>query len=132
MSQQPPPSEDGEAVPLSWIRCPARKTPNEVWARGNQHLTGEVDVAGVAEILEGKHSDDTDRSHERSTGKPRTEWPRRRERVRLLGELYPDADQRIVVDDLDLSDLGGWRHYHSWEFVHAVRQGKIDVPIPER
>jgi len=35
----------------------------------------------------------------------------------MLSEIYLNADRYVVVDDVDLSEIDGWEHYTSWEFV---------------
>lgn len=91
-------------VPVAWVAELAER--HEVWAIGNQMLKDEVDVPGFAELRE--HFDGTP-----------TLYPRAR-RLELLDEVYPDADEYVVVDDADLSDVDGWCHYFPAEFVEAA------------
>jgi hypothetical protein len=119
-----------EAVPLSWVRHLAHETANPVYAIGNQQLAEEAAIPGVVDIV-GRHPDDwetwlggkqSDGYYER--------FPLRRERLALIADLHPEADEYIVVDDIDLSDVDNWSHYHAWEFVPAVDRGEVDVALP--
>jgi hypothetical protein len=118
------------AVPLEWVRHLAHETDHAVYAIGNQLLANEAAVPGVVDIV-GMHPDawgewlgekQPDGHYER--------FPTRRERLALIEDLHPEAEGYIVVDDLDLSDVAGWNHYHAWDFVPAVRQGEIDSSLP--
>lgn len=131
----PHPDPEKEPVPLAWVRHLAHHTDNAVYAHGHQELTNEGDIPGNRKAKERVNSaydaswhetlgvDVTERSYD--------EGLRRRERVRLLEYIHPDAEEYIVVDDVDLSDIEGWRHYHSWEFVRAVREGRRTFDLPE-
>ena len=57
-------------------------------------------------------------------------WPDRDERLHILAELFPDATEYIVVDDLDLSHVDGWTHYHAWDFLDAIDNGHLDLSHP--
>jgi hypothetical protein len=121
----PPPMDDHEAVPLAWIAHLAHRTEHIVYATGNQLLKREATIPGTTEIL---------------AAHPAYEWPNsdssnqqylsRQEQVQLLGELYDDADQHIVVDDEDLSKLDDWTHYYSWDFVPEARNSNIVSDLP--
>ena len=121
----PPPWDDREAVPLTWIAHLAHRTEHIVYATGNQLLKREATIPGTTEIL---------------AAHPAYDWPdsdssnqlylSRQEQVRMLGELYDDADQRTVVDNVDLSELDGWAHYYSWDFVPAARKDNIVSELP--
>ncbi len=124
------PHPNREAVPLAWVRHLAHETDHAVYAIGNQLLADEAAIPGVVDIV-GRHDDEwedwlggkqPDGYYER--------FPARRERLDLIADLHPDADGYVVVDDLDLSDVSGWDHYHAWEFVPAVEQGDIDPDLP--
>jgi len=124
------PHPDREAVPLEWVRHIAHETAHSVYAIGNQILAEEAAIPGVVDIV-GRHADDwadwlggkqPDGYYER--------FPTRHERLALIADLHPDADGYIVVDDIDLSTVDGWEHYHAWEFVPAVRRGEIDPALP--
>lgn len=119
-----------EAVPLEWVRHIAHETGHAVYAIGNQDLAEEAAIPGVVDIV-GRHADDWD---EWLGGKQPDgyyeRFPDRRERLSLIADLHPDAEDYVVVDDLDLSDVEGWDHYHAWEFVPAVEQGDIDPGLP--
>jgi HEAT repeat protein len=115
-----------EAVPLEWVRHLAHETEHAVYAIGNQALADEAAIPGVVDIV-GMHPDDWNEwlGEKRPDGYYER-FPTRRERLGLIAELHPDADGYVVVDDLDLSDVDGWDHYHAWEFVPAVERGTID------
>jgi HEAT repeat protein len=101
-----------------------------VYAIGNQELAEEASIPGVVDIV-GRHDDDWDEWLGEKLPSGRYEqFPKRRERLSLIADLHPEADDFIVVDDLDLSDVAGWEHYQAWEFVPAVEQGLIDPNLP--
>ncbi|MDB2250000.1 HEAT repeat domain-containing protein [Halorubrum ezzemoulense] len=119
-----------EAVPLEWVRHLAHETPHRVYAIGNQTLAEEAAIPGIVDIV-GRHPDEWDEwlGEKQPTGRYER-FPLRRERLALIADLHPDADDYIVVDDLDLNDVDGWEHYHAWEFVPAVKQGQIHPDPP--
>ncbi len=119
-----------EAVPLAWVRHLAHETDHAVYAIGNQDLAAEAAIPGVVDIV-GRHPDDWNRwlGEKRPDGRYER-FPDRRERLALIADLHPDADGYVVVDDLDLSDVDGWDHYHAWDFVPALRRGDIDPSLP--
>ncbi|QSG16306.1 HEAT repeat domain-containing protein [Halapricum desulfuricans] len=119
-----------EAVPLEWVRYLAHKTDHAVYAIGNQDLAEEAAIPGVVDIV-GRHPADWDDwlGDKQPDGRYES-FPTRRERLTLIEALHPAADRYIVVDDLDLSDVEGWQHYHAWEFVPAVRDGHLDLAPP--
>jgi len=90
-------------VPLEWVKK-LTQTEHEVWAIGNQRLKEEANIPGIAEILE-------------RLGIETDTIPPRRERVDMLREVFPDAEEYIVVDDVDLSDMEGWSYYTPEDFV---------------
>lgn len=112
-----PHPRESPMVPLSWVTHLAHETHHEVWATGNQTLTMEADIPGVDEALNRLDRD------------PGDNLPMRRERVLMLGDLFPDANSYVVVDDVDLSHLDGWDHYYPWDFVEAVRAGDIGIDV---
>lgn len=105
------------AVPLQWIRYLAHETEHEVWAIGNQRLRAEADIPGIEEILREFPS------------VARSDLTRER-RIRLLMDLFPGAQEYIVVDDLNLKHVDAWTHYFPWEFVDAVEAGQLDFDPP--
>jgi hypothetical protein len=119
-----------EAVPLEWVRHLAHQTDHPVYAIGNQTLAEEAAIPGVVDIV-GRHSDDWSRwlGDKQPDGRYE-QFPTRRERLSLITDLHPNANDYIVVDDLDLSDVDGWTHYHAWEFVPAVEREDIRVELP--
>jgi HEAT repeat protein len=124
------PHPNREAVPLSWVRELAHETGHAVYAIGNQDLAAEAAIPGVVDIV-GMHPDDWDRwlGGKQPDGYYER-FPDRRERLDLIADLHPEADDYVVVDDLDLSDVDGWDHYHAWEFVPAVERGEVDPSLP--
>ena len=121
-----------EAVPLAWVRHLAHDTDHEVWAIGNQDLKDEADIPGIETLAERYYEEGIGRLGEQNEFGRYEYWPERRERLRILAEEFPDATTYIAVDDLDLSDVEGWRHYHAWDFVPAVECGDISIDPPTR
>ncbi|GAA0529162.1 HEAT repeat domain-containing protein [Halorubrum aquaticum] len=119
-----------DAVPLEWVRHLAHETPHAVYAIGNQTLTEEAAIPGVVDVV-GRHPDDWDEwlGDKQPDGRYE-QFPLRRERLALIADLHPDANGYVVVDDLDLSDVDEWDHYHAWEFVPAVERGQIHPDLP--
>jgi hypothetical protein len=119
-----------EAVPLEWVRHLAHETEHAVYAIGNQDLADEAAIPGVVDIV-GQHPDPwTDWLGSKQPDGRYEHFPTRRERLSLIADLHPNADQYVVIDDLDLSDVDGWTHYHAWDFVPAVKSGDIDSSLP--
>jgi len=119
-----------DAVPLEWVRHLAHETDHAVYAIGNQMLADEAAIPGVVDIV-GHHSDDWEEwLGEKQPDGYYEQFPTRRERLALIADLHPTADDYIVVDDIDLRDVDGWGHYHAWEFVPAVERGEIDPTLP--
>ncbi len=118
-----------DAVPLEWVRYWADGTDHEVWAIGNQDLVDEADIPGTVESVR-RRDGDIDALGDRDAFGNYEWWPEREQRLRILAELFPDADEYVVVDDLDLSHVDGWDHYHAWEFVELVRDGELDLSVP--
>lgn len=145
-----PPAGDREAVPLEWVRHLAHETDHEVWAIGNQALVEEAGVPGddaVRERFERLYGDPFEHLERREAPNlqywaeaPATEhvpdpdlvsalaeWtetgdrPARHRRVRLVGSLFPDAEERVVVDNRYLDFLEGWTYHLPWEFTERVR-----------
>jgi hypothetical protein len=50
--------------------------------------------------------------------------------LQILADIFSAADEYIIVDDLYLSHVDGWTHYHAWEFVPTVQQGDLELTIP--
>lgn len=119
-----------QAVPLEWVRELAHGTRHAVYAIGNQDLAEEAAVPGVVDIV-GMHPDDWNRwlGGKRPDGRYER-FPTRRERLALIADLHPNADGYVAVDDIDLSDVEGWDHYHAWEFVPAVKRGDVHPDLP--
>lgn len=119
-----------EAVPLEWVRHLAHETGHAVYAIGNQTLAEEAAIPGVVDIV-GRHPDEWAQwLGEKQADGRYEQFPQRRERLSLIADLHSGADGYIVVDDLDLSDVNGWDHYHAWDFVPAVKRGEIDPTLP--
>lgn len=106
-------------VPMEWVRYLAHETEHEVWATGNQALKAEAEIPGEAEAMEHLEIEKGDFR------------PPRRNRVRMLGEMFPEADRYIVIDDVDLSFLEEWEHYYPWTFVEAVQAGELEIGLSE-
>lgn len=126
LSVCPPVGEAREAVPIEWVAVLAHRTEHLVYATGNQLLVEEADIPGIQSICDA-HT--MDRTIEDNAG-PLVFDPDRRTRVAMLREVYPDADRYVVVDDVDLSEMGGWEHYFPWDFVDAVREDGLVPELP--
>jgi hypothetical protein len=118
-----------EAAPLEWVRYWAHEADHEVWAIGNQNLVEEADIPGIEEIIRRRDGDLSALGAQDESGYYEW-WPKREQRLQILAELFSAAEEYIVVDDLDLSHVDGWTHYHAWEFVPAVQQGELELTIP--
>lgn len=123
------PHPERRTVPLAWVEHLARGTDHEVWAVGNQRLADEAGIPGIQELIRRRDGEWYEKIGERAD-EYHEEWPTRRERVRMLADLFPQAEAYVVVDDADLSDLAGWTHYFAWDFLDAVEAGRIDVDLP--
>ncbi len=136
-------------IPLAWVRWLA-STANEVWAVGNQRLKAEAGIPGVEEmrIRLGipKKAARTRARRTRYVSSKRLKFlaqmaaipePDKRtwnvnskiKRLKMLAQIFPDAELRIVVDDYDLSHAGGWKYYTPAEFV-AVWGPRIKEALP--
>lgn len=40
-------------------------------------------------------------------------WPQRETRLKMLEDLFPDAEQYIFVDDINLKYVENWDHYYT-------------------
>jgi len=118
-----------EAVPLEWVRYWAHEAGHEVWAIGNQDLVEEADIPGTVESIR-RRDGHVDALGEQDEYGYYEWWPEREERLRILAELFPDAEGYIAVDDLDLGHVDGWEHYQAWDFVEYVRQGELGLSAP--
>lgn len=116
------PHPNHRAVPLDWVHHWAHHTNHEVWAIGNQDLVYEAGIPGVVEIVRRYHGDLETLGEQDENGRYES-WPSRERRLELLSELFPDATNYIVIDDLDLEHVEGWEHYHAWEFIDALEKG---------
>lgn len=121
-------------VPLEWVRLLAHRTEHEVWATGNQQLKTEAEIPGVAEARERTGDDRHLQENRRHAG-----YLTRRARVRLVGGLFPDAEEHVIVDDVDLSGLEseGWSYYHPDDFVthyagRTVGGVRLEYPVDDR
>lgn len=123
------PHPSKEAVPLEWVQYWAKETDHEVWAIGNQDLVEEAGIPGIEEAIRRRDGDCSALGEQDEAGDYEW-WPEREERLTILADLFPDADDYIVIDDLDLAHVDGWRHYHAWEFVPAVYTGAVGVGPP--
>jgi hypothetical protein len=104
---------DHEGVPLNWVAALAEADSCRVYALSDR-LASKLGIPGPKDLLDGK-------------------TPAGSERRAILGELrdrHPDVTSRVVVDDIDLSDVPGWTHYTGWEFVAAARAGTLPTEVP--
>jgi hypothetical protein len=118
-----------EAVPLEWVQYWAHQTDHEVWAIGNQDLVDEAEIPGTVESIRRRDGDTTALGEQDTYGYYEW-WPDRDERLYILAELFPEAAEYVVVDDLDLSHVDGWTHYHAWDFLDAINDGQLDLSHP--
>ena len=118
-----------DAVPLEWVRYWAHDTSHEVWAIGNQDLVDEAEIPGTVESIRRRDGDIEALGDQDEYGYYKW-WPEREERLHILAELFPDAAECVVVDDLDLSHVDGWTHYHAWDFLNAIDDGQLDLSHP--
>jgi hypothetical protein len=118
-----------EAVPLEWVQYWAHEAGHEVWAIGNQALVEEANIPGTVESIR-RRDGHVDALGEQDEYGYYEWWPEREERLRILAELFPDAEGYIAVDDLDLGHVDDWDHYHAWDFVEYVRQGELGLSAP--
>lgn len=137
------PHPDKDAVPLSWVKYLAHEVPTvDVWASGNQTLREEAAIPGISEAITcWRHLTLPADPMEYHAQVPiAARLPGRREGLELIQAVYEqlttggNSFRRIVVDDIDLTDLetDGWTHYFPWDFVAAVTTGAacIDIPVP--
>jgi HEAT repeat protein len=118
-----------KAVPLEWVRYWAHEAGHEVWAIGNQDLVDEADIPGTVESIR-RRDGHIDALGDQDEFGYYEWWPEREERLRILAELFPNAEEYIAVDDLDLGHVDGWEHYHAWDFVEHVQEGKLGLSEP--
>ncbi len=118
-----------EAVSLEWVQYWAHETNHEVWAIGNQDLVDEADIPGTVESVR-RRDGHIDALGEQDEFGNYEWWPEREERLRILAGLFPDAKGYVVVDDLDLSHVDGWDHYHAWDFVDRLQEGEMELSTP--
>jgi len=104
-------------------------TDHDVWAHGNQRLVEEASIPGIQELIRRRDGEWYEQIGERAD-EYHEEWPTRRDRLRMIEDVVPDAGRYVVVDDADLSDVSGWTHYFAWDFVVAVEDGRIDADLP--
>lgn len=122
------PHPNRAAVPLDWVQFWAHETDHEVWAIGNQDLVYEAGIPGVVEAVKRQHGNLEILGEQGEDGYYES-WPSREHRLELLAELFPDAHTHFVIDDLDLSHVDGWEHYHAWEFVEEVQDGPLSLTL---
>ena len=97
-------------MPLALVRHLAHGTGHQVWATGNQLLKAEAGIPGIDEIIARALAEDL----------PVPIKLRRERRIELLGDLFPEADAHIVVDDFCLSAIPGWHWYAPETFMELV------------
>lgn len=96
-------------VPVEFVQMLAEETDHEVWATGNQALTNEAGIPGKEEAVS--------RLPNHIAAAVRS--PGRTELSEIVRDVT-DADEYIVVDDVDLSDMDHFDHYYPWDFVEEV------------
>lgn len=122
------PAPGKQAVPLEWVTYWA-ESEHECWATGNQRLVEEAGIPGTVESIRRRDGDIEALGEKNALGRYE-HWPEREDRLRILADLFPEAEDYIVVDDLDLSHVDGWRHYYAWDFVPAVEAGELPLSAP--
>jgi hypothetical protein len=119
-----------EAVPLEYVRHWKENTKHEVWATGNQLLVEEAKIPGTVESVRRLRGDIKPFGEkDEQTGRYEN-WPEREKRLKILEKLFPDADEYIVIDDLDLKHVDNWNHYYAWNFMEALRNGELSIEKP--
>lgn len=95
-------------IPIEWVEYISNNTNNYVVATGNQKLKEEAGIPGTQEMLKSMpaHISILYRN------------PSRRERLELA-RINIDADEYIIVDDVDLSDIEWADYYSPMEFVDS-------------
>lgn len=124
------PHPERPVVPHRWVTHLACETEHEVWAIGNQDLKAEADIPGIQELVRRLDNEWYEKLGDQADEKWFEEWPTGEQRLRMIEELFPAADEYTVVDDADLSAVEGWSHYYAWDFVEAVLSGSVDVEFP--
>jgi len=117
-----------EAVPLEYVKYWAEETEHEVWATGNQLLVEEAEIPGTIESVRRLKGTIEPFGEKDERGRYEN-WPERETRLKILEKLFPDADQYIVVDDLDLKHVENWDHYYAWTFMENLRDGTLDIEV---
>ena len=125
------PHPQRDAVPLSWVRYWAHEIGHEGWAIGNQDLVDEAAIPGTVGSIR-RRDGHIDALGEQNEYGYYEWWPDSKERLRILRELFPDAEGHLVVDDLDLGHVDGWDHYYAWDFVEHVQHGDLALSVPPR
>lgn len=130
LSVNPPPEK--KAVPIEWVRHIAHHTNDFVYAIGNQKLVEEANIYGVLDIV-GRHptADWNEQFGDKLPNGEYERFPSRYDRLDMITEIHPDAEQYIVVDDFDLSNASEWTHYFAWDFYEAVKEGEIEIGVDE-
>lgn len=103
----------GGPIPLSHVTDLRDGADTLVWATGfNQTLRKRAGIPGMFELKK-----------RRDIGV--NNFIARPDRMRLLKREFPDADEYIVADDVDLRELEpAWRYYQPAEYVVDV----LDIP----
>jgi len=129
------------SIPLEWVQYLEHHTDHKVWVHGNQKLRYEAGISGKSEAVEeyekrwgdpinivnkrenreleesmAGHPDPditTAAANIKRNGKGIT----KQQQLRLLRELYPDADRYICTDNRYLGYVNGWNFYLPYEFV---------------
>lgn len=169
VSVNPSPRSGERAVPLAWVKYLAHdeEAANvDVWATGNQRLCEEAAIPGTAEAVACWKRLAAANSAEASTASEEDRYgglgreppqPRRRDRLRIIADLYrglspsqadSDADQSnlpvfAVVDDVGLKDMydEGFEHFLPWMLCVLVEEtngqpevfepAEISLPLEE-
>ena len=137
-------------IPVEWVSYLAHETEHIVWAHGNQKLKEEADIPGDEKALELyeeywgnpiKHVEARERSEMEDWlvnpdegpdpdiitamaryKEDKTERPSRDQRVRLIGNLHPECEKYISVDNRYLGYIEGWLHFFPWDFYRLIDQ----------
>ncbi|MFC7074691.1 hypothetical protein ACFQJ7_08515 [Halovenus rubra] len=133
------PHPNHEAVPLSWVKHLAHERREiHVWATGNQYLRKEAAIPGINEAITSWQElmlpDSVERFREYVP--PQSARLGRKEGLALVRAIYEELNPNpknqpdfIVVDDVDLSGLGGYEHKFPWTFVDAIESGTAPVDV---
>ncbi|MFD1684853.1 hypothetical protein [Halobellus litoreus] len=123
------PHPQRDAVPLSWSGTGRTRSATRAGRSGIKNLVDEAAIPGTVGSIR-RRDGHIDALGEQNEYGYYEWWPDRKERLRILRELFPNAEGHLVVDDLDLGHVDGWDHYYAWDFVEHVQHGDLALSVP--